>query len=109
MNVPRGQQRAQSAPLGLLLVLSLVIVGSGVVVSLGATALVDTEAGLDVSRAETGMTQLDSQAALVALGNADSQQVHSSGRTVEVPNRRHAGRTTVNSATTRPRPRRQPH
>ncbi len=76
----RGQQRAQSAR-SLILVLSLVIVGSGVVVSLGATALVDTEAGLDVSRAETGMTQLDSQAALVALGNADSSGCLSSGRT----------------------------
>lgn len=68
----QGRRRAQSAPLGLLLVLSLVIVGSSVVISPGATALVDTESGLDVSRAETGMTQLDSQAAIVAFGNSDS-------------------------------------
>ncbi|WP_336337247.1 polymer-forming cytoskeletal protein [Haloarcula brevis] len=71
----RGTQRAQSAPLGLILVLSLVVVGSAVVVGLGATALSDTESGLDVSRAETGMTQFDSQAALVALGSSESQQV----------------------------------
>ncbi|AEM57603.1 hypothetical protein HISP_10230 [Haloarcula hispanica N601] len=93
----RGQQRAQSAPLGLILVLSLVIVGSSVVVSLGATALVDTEARLDVSRAETGMTQLDSQAALVALGNADSQRVSLVGTdrsTYRIDDT--AGRMTVN-------------
>ena len=104
MQVPwgqgRGQQRAQSAPLGLILVLSLVIVGSGVVVALGATALVDTEAGLDVSRAETGMTQLDSQAALVALGNADSQRVSLVGTdksTYRIDDT--AGRMTVNITT----------
>ncbi|WP_254271728.1 polymer-forming cytoskeletal protein [Haloarcula marina] len=73
------QQRAQSAPLGLLLVLSLVIVGSTVVVVLGATALTDAESGLDRSRSEKVMTQLDSQASLVALGSASNQQIALSG------------------------------
>ncbi|MFC7251040.1 hypothetical protein ACFQJ5_14485 [Halomicroarcula sp. GCM10025324] len=70
-----GTQRAQSAPLGLLLVFSMVIVGSTLVVGLGATALTDTEAGLDVSRSEKVMTQLDSEAAMVALGSSNGRQV----------------------------------
>jgi len=69
------QLRAQSGPLGFLLVFALVIAATTLIVALGASAIGGTQDTLDEERAEKAMTQLDSQTALVALGNSDVQRV----------------------------------
>ncbi|WP_324662752.1 DUF7289 family protein [Haloarcula sediminis] len=69
------QLRAQSGPLGFLLVFALVIAATTLIVALGAGAIDGTQETLDTERTEKTMTQLDSQAALVALGNSQRQRV----------------------------------
>ena len=59
----------------MILVLSIVVAGSLAVVGLGVDALGDTQRTMDVERAEKGLTQLDSNVALVALGSADGQEM----------------------------------
>jgi hypothetical protein len=80
MHSPSGQghkrqQRGQSAPLGLLLVFALVIAATTLIVALGAGSISDTQGQLDSERTEKALTQLDSQAALVALGSSQVQTV----------------------------------
>ena len=70
-----GKRRGQAGPLGFLLVFALVIAATTLIVALGAGAIGGTQETLDKERAEKAMTQLDSQAALVALGNSDVQRV----------------------------------
>lgn len=70
-----GRRRAQSGPLGLLLVFAMVVASTTALVALGAGAVADSESRLDVSRTEKAMTQFDSQAALVALGQSSVQRV----------------------------------
>ncbi|WP_225334694.1 DUF7289 family protein [Halomicrobium urmianum] len=70
-----GDGRAQSEPLGVLLVLSMVLAGAALVVTVGGSAILDTRQSLDVERAEKGLTQFDSQTALVALGNSRQTRV----------------------------------
>lgn len=67
--------RSQNEVLSVVLVLGMVIIGAIAVVGLGATAIGDTENQLSVDRAEKTLTQLDSKAGLVAIGQADSQRV----------------------------------
>lgn len=71
----REGRRAQIATLGLVLVIGIVISGSVLVIVLGATAIGDTEQELSEERAGKTLTQFDSKAGLVALGEADSQRV----------------------------------
>ena len=68
-------RRGQSSPLAVILVLSIVVAGSLAVAGLGVEALGDTQRTMDVERAEKGLTQLDSNVALVALGSADGQEM----------------------------------
>ena len=67
--------RGQSAPLAVILVFAIVISGSTLVVVVGGQALTDTRNQLDVERAQNTMTQLDSQAAMVAIGDSKTQQI----------------------------------
>lgn len=67
--------RAQSAPLAVILVFAIVIAGSALVVVVGGQAITDTQNQLDVERAQNTMTQLDSQAAMVAIGDSKTQQI----------------------------------
>jgi len=67
--------RAQSEVVGVVLVLGMVLMGATAVVVFGASAFADSQEGLATQRAEKAMTQLDSKAALVALGNTDVQSV----------------------------------
>ncbi|WP_276272425.1 DUF7289 family protein [Haloarcula litorea] len=71
----RVTNRGQSGPLGLVLVLALVVASTTAVVVVGAEAITATQSQLDVERTEKTMTQFDSQAALVALGQSNVQQV----------------------------------
>jgi len=68
-------RRSQSEALGVVLVVGLVMVSATGVVLLGATAIGGTESQLSDDRAEKTLTQFDSKAGLVALGQADSQRV----------------------------------
>lgn len=70
-----GQQRAQSETLGFILAIGIIIVGALLVAGIGALALNETQEEISVSSAETELTQLDAKAGLVALGDADSQEV----------------------------------
>jgi hypothetical protein len=57
------------------LLLAIVLAGTALVVSGGATALDDTRGQLDVGRAEKALTQFDSRSAMVALGGTSRQGV----------------------------------
>jgi hypothetical protein len=71
---PETAERAQTETVGLILVIGLVITGSLLVVALGAIAVGDTEEQLTDERAEKALTQFDSKAALVALGESGSYE-----------------------------------
>jgi len=68
-------QRAQTGPLAIVLVFALVLSGSVLVVTLGSSSVSQTQQTLDADRAEQTLTQFDSQTAMVALGEATTQQV----------------------------------
>ncbi|WP_262178429.1 DUF7289 family protein [Haloarcula laminariae] len=88
--------RAQSGPLGFLLVFALVIAATTIIVALGAGAIDGTQETLDTERTEKTMTQLDSQAALVALGNSQRQRVDlATGRDSTYMAEEGAGRMTL--------------
>jgi len=67
--------RSQSEVLGVVLIVGVVLVGAFVVVGLGVVAISGAETQLSDDRAEKTLTQLDSKAGLVALGESDSQRV----------------------------------
>ena len=67
--------RAVSSTIGLVLLLTLTVVGAGVVVGLGATALDDVQRQTSVDRAEHAMTLLDARTAVVGLGEGSTQTV----------------------------------
>ncbi|MFD1566941.1 DUF7289 family protein [Halolamina litorea] len=70
-----SDRRGQSNVVGVVLLLGITILGTGVVVGLGAQAYEDTERTATVSQAEQSLTQFDSRAAVVALGESVSQRV----------------------------------
>jgi len=59
----------------MVLIFALVIGATTTVVVIGGSAINDTKEQLDMRTAENTMTQLDSQASLVALGQSQSQTV----------------------------------
>ena len=71
----RADSRGQSGPLGLALVFAVMIVTTTAVVAIGADSIASTRDQLDLERTEKSMTQLDSEVALVALGQSKVQQV----------------------------------
>ncbi|WP_189319145.1 archaellin/type IV pilin N-terminal domain-containing protein [Halolamina pelagica] len=60
--------RGLSSVVGVVLLLGITIIGTGVVVGLGSQAFADAERGATVSQAGHSLTQFDSKAAIVALG-----------------------------------------
>lgn len=71
----RSGLRGQGSVIGLILVFGMVLAGAVLVVAFGAGALTDTEETLSTQRAEKALTQFDSKAALVALGDTDVQEL----------------------------------
>jgi flagellin-like protein len=67
--------RAVSSVVGVVLLLAITIVGTGVVVGIGAQAFADAERATTISQTEHSLTQFDSKAAIVALGESSSQRV----------------------------------
>jgi len=70
-----SNRRGQSNPIALVLIFGLVIAATTVLLVVGGVAITDTQDQLNMESAEKAMTQLDSQASLVALGQSRSQTV----------------------------------
>lgn len=69
------RRQAQSTVLGAVLVLGMVISGTAIVVTLGATALTDTQTTSELNRGENSMTLFNTRTSMVALGNSPRQSV----------------------------------
>lgn len=67
--------RAQSETLGFILVFALVLAGAALTVAIGGSGITDSQSNIEFQRAENSMTLFDSRAAMVALGNAETQKV----------------------------------
>ena len=70
-----GRSRGQSAVVGYVMVIGLSLAVVGVVVAVGAVAIADVEESAQASQAEAAMTQFDSSAAEVALGESPKKSV----------------------------------
>lgn len=98
-----GAERSQSEVLGIVLLLSITIAGSTAIMAMGTTVLTDAQQNAGNSNAEHTMTQLDSEASLVALGSSDAQEIGVSegtrGTTVVYPDAGRVNVTLVNEST----------
>jgi hypothetical protein len=70
----RSPSRGQ-ATIGYALVIGIALIGTVTVVTLGATALTDIQGSSQSGAAEQAMTQFDSRAAQVALGDSQTQEI----------------------------------
>ncbi|MFC6614735.1 hypothetical protein ACFQAS_07160 [Halopenitus salinus] len=71
----RKDERAVSASVGVVLIVAITLMGATAVVTLGSTAIGDTQQAADVQRGEHVMTQFASKAAMAALGDTGSQSM----------------------------------
>lgn len=67
--------RGQSSIIGLSLLFAIAITGSFAIVLLGSAAFSDTQQQSEIGAAEHAMTQLDSQASQVALGDSETKSI----------------------------------
>ncbi|WP_259533541.1 hypothetical protein [Halalkaliarchaeum sp. AArc-CO] len=67
--------RAVSETVGFVLLVSLVLFGATATVAVGSLAVGDSQNAADLQRAESAMTQFDSKASMVALGDSERQTV----------------------------------
>lgn len=65
--------RGQSELIGVVLVLSLTVIGATTVAATGAAVLADSQSNSQISQAENAMSQMISKASLVALGESEGQ------------------------------------
>lgn len=65
----------QSSTIGVVLILAITLMGTGLVAGYGTDAIRDTERVTTLSKAEHSLTQFDSQTAIVALGESVVQRV----------------------------------
>lgn len=68
-------QRAQSSPIGVVLILGITLSAAVAIVVFGGAAMENAQEDSRIGQAEQAMTQFDSRTAQVALGNSDSQTV----------------------------------
>jgi hypothetical protein len=68
-------RRSQSTTIGIVLILGITLVGTGLVVGYGSQALTDTERVTTLSQVEHSLTQFDSKVAIVALGESPVQKI----------------------------------
>jgi flagellin-like protein len=72
----RGRRtRGQSEVLGVVLLLGITIMGTGLIVAFGSSALDDSKQNSEIDSAEHAMTQLDSKASIVGVGESRAQSV----------------------------------
>lgn len=69
----RWARRGQSEVIGVVLVLSLTVIGATAVAATGVAVLADSQSNSQVSQAENAMSQMSSKASLVALGDSGGQ------------------------------------
>ncbi|MCG1002582.1 MULTISPECIES: archaellin/type IV pilin N-terminal domain-containing protein [Halobacterium] len=67
--------RGQTETIGMVLLLAITVVGVGVVVAVGGSALDTAQNQSSVQRAEQSMSLFDARTALVALGRSDGQSL----------------------------------
>lgn len=67
--------RGQSEVLGYALILGFTLISVGALVAFGGGVLDSTRSGIGAQQAEQAISQLDSRASLVALGDSDRQQL----------------------------------
>ena len=72
----RSISRAQSEVLGVVLILGITLVGTGLVVAFGSSVLNHSNRSAELDGAEHAMTQLDAKASLVGIGEADIQRIN---------------------------------
>lgn len=72
--------RAQSSPIGVILIIGLTLTAAVGIVVVGGDVIEDTQSESQLSQAEQAMTQFDARAAQVALGDSDSQTVSLGGQ-----------------------------
>lgn len=70
----RSDTRGQSELIGVVLVLSLTVIGATAIAATGASVLADSQSNSQVSQAENAMSQMSSKASLVALGESETQR-----------------------------------
>jgi hypothetical protein len=71
----RPGTRAQSGPIGYVLVFAIVMAGMILIVTIGSGGLASTQSQSEIQRAEHSMTLFDSRAAMVALGDSNGQTI----------------------------------
>ncbi len=98
------RDRGLSSVVGVVLLLGITIIGTGVVVGLGSQAFADAERGATVSQAGHSLTQFDSKAAIVALGESSSQRVDLGPRATASSSPTGTRGGSGSSTTTRPAP-----
>lgn len=76
-------ERGQSDVLGVALITALVVVGTVGIVALGSGVLSGAQVDAQIESAEQAMTKLDATAALVALGQSDTQRASVSLRGID--------------------------
>lgn len=69
------RERAQTSPLGIALIVGITITAAVMIVFVGSAALETTQDESRIGQAEQAMTQFDSMASKVALGDSKSQNV----------------------------------
>lgn len=74
-----GRSRGQSEPLGVALIMAITILGALTAAVFGSAALADTEQSAEFEQAQQELTQFDSSASQVALGDTDVQSVSLGG------------------------------
>lgn len=72
---PTADRRGQAETISVVLILSITLIGAIVAVSVGTTSLDAGRIASQEGSIEHAMTQLDSQAAIVALGDSEGQRV----------------------------------
>lgn len=70
----KGENRGQSEPVGVALLLGITILGSIAVLGFGSVSLDSARTSSQIEGTVHAMTQLDSQVAVVALGDSDVQR-----------------------------------
>ncbi|MFB6070812.1 MAG: hypothetical protein ABEJ76_07290 [Halanaeroarchaeum sp.] len=67
--------RGQSQTIGVVLILGITVLSVGAIAALGGSAIDQTQQSIDVQSAQHALSQLDSEASLVALSRAERQSV----------------------------------
>lgn len=69
-------ERAQTSPIGIVLIISITMIAAIAIVVFGTAALEDTQQNAEIGQAEQSLTQFDSRAAQVALGESDRKRIN---------------------------------